>query len=84
MEPLWYIHKSTGLAVLENGGVVDWSLFKASATKTRLNSYMKYCNGSSKKRRSSMDAATYHDYRSNVMRTHAQNMGINCDCDDCV
>ena len=84
MEPLWYICKSTGLAVLENGGIVDWSLFKASVPKTRLDSYMKYCNGSSRKRRSSLDAAEYHDYTHKVMRTHQENMGVNCDCDDCV
>lgn len=83
MEPLWYINKSTGLAVLENGGIVDWSLFKASAPKSRFDSYMKFCNVSSRKRRSSLDAVAYHDYTKNVMRAHAQNMGSQCDCDDC-
>lgn len=80
MEPFWYINKSTGLIVLENGGIVEWNVFKVSVAKERLDSYMVFCRGS-RKRRPSLDAAEYHDYTCILARNHVENSM--CECDDC-
>lgn len=81
MEPLWYINKSTGLIILENGGIVEWNVFKISVPKERLDSYMVFCMGS-RKRRPSLDAVEYHDYIHMVSRNHVENTN-RCECDDC-
>jgi hypothetical protein len=63
MEPKWYINKMTGLAVLEDGGVVEWNIFKNAVPKERLDQYLSNCNQSlgpvNKKRRRSINEHLY-------------------------
>jgi hypothetical protein len=63
MEPNWYINKTTGLAVLEDGGIVEWLVFKNAVSRQRLNSYLSTCNQPigpvNKKRRRSINEHMY-------------------------
>ena len=63
MEPIWYINKTTGLVVLENGGIVDWNIFQMMVPKERLENYLSNCNQSNgspnKKRRRSINEHMY-------------------------
>jgi hypothetical protein len=44
MEPKWYINKTTGLVILEDGGIVEWLVFKNAVPRQRLNAYLSTCN----------------------------------------
>jgi hypothetical protein len=68
MEPNWYINSTTGLVVLENGQIVEWSIYKNVMPTEEIDSYLTTYhntkNGTpfTKKRKASMNSTEYRHY----------------------
>jgi len=68
MEPNWYINSTTGLVVLENGQIVEWSIYKNVMPTEEIDNYLttyhNIKNGTSftKKRKASMNSTEYRHY----------------------
>ena len=68
MEPNWYINSTTGLVVLENGQIVEWSIYQNVMPTEEIDNYLTtYHNTkkgipSTKKRKASMNSTEYRHY----------------------
>ena len=68
MEPNWYINSTTGLVVLENGQIVEWSIYQNVMPTEEIDNYLTTHNNtkkgipSTKKRKASMNSTEYRHY----------------------